>query len=524
MAGDVQMIKRLPALFLLAAGVCLFAQATFDELYRPQYHFSPRINWTNDPCGLVYAFGHYHLFFQHNPFANVWGHMSWGHAASLDLVHWNQLPVAIRDDAKAAIFTGSSVFDRNNTSGLCASREHGCIVSIYTGYTPKSAAGREKQTQNLAVSQDGLTWTKYASNPVLDLGRADTRDPKVFWYEPGKKWVMVIVQADDKKVRLFTSQDLKHWQPLSEFGPQGATGGVWECPDLYTLPIENQPGKMRWILKIGINPGHIAGGSGEQYFIGQFDGKTFTPDEPNGKIRWFDYGRDCYCALTFNNQPDPLHPRVIGWMNNWQYAADVPTSPWRGQMTLPRDIALAEVNGSLQLLQRPIADLHSLRLQEFEYTGTAAAELNEKLSHWPHRSETYELEATIDAGSAPRVEWKLRSDGADATIVGFDRAARQLYVDRSQSGVVNFSGKFPSRTVAPLDLPAGTPLALHIFVDRSSVEVFAQNGAIAMTNLIYPKPGSDGLSLEIAGGSTAQLHVKLWALASIWKNPAVYGK
>ncbi len=289
------MLRRLGIVSAFALSV-LFAAGNYSERYRPQFHFSPLANWTNDPCGLVYAFGKYHLFFQHNPFANKWGHMSWGHAVSADLVHWKQLPVAIPDDGRMAIFTGSSVFDAKNTSGLCKASAAGCIVSIYTGFTPKA------QTQNLAFSNDGLTWRKYEHNPVLDLGRSDTRDPKVFWHAPTKRWVMVIVQADDKKVRLFSSADLKTWQPLSEFGPQGATGGVWECPDLYPLPVAGEAGKMRWILKIGLNPGHVAGGSGEQYFVGNFDWKTFEPDHPNGAIHWLDYVRDSYCALMFINE------------------------------------------------------------------------------------------------------------------------------------------------------------------------------------------------------------------------------
>jgi fructan beta-fructosidase len=450
--------KKLLVVFITGV-VCVLAEGRYGERYRPQFHFSPQVNWTNDPCGLVYAFGKYHLFFQHNPFANVWGHMSWGHAVSSDLVHWKQLPVAIREDEKAAIFTGSSIFDATNTSGLCQSSRRGCIVSIYTGFTPKTDTAPEKQTQNLAFSQDGLTWTKYARNPVLDLGRSDTRDPKVFWYAPAKYWVMVIVQANDKKVRLFSSSDLKEWRPLSDFGPQGATGGVWECPDLYTLPVQGQAGKMRWILKIGLNPGHISGGSGEQYFIGQFDGKTFTPDEANGAIHWLDYGRDCYCALTFNHEPNPQVPRMIGWMNNWQYAAGVPTSPWRGAMTLPRDLSLANVNGGLQLLQRPIEALRS----------------------------------------------------------GFDAAKGQLFVDRSKSAATQFSKAFPSRTVAPLTLGNG-PLKLHIFVDRSSVEVFAQDGAVAMTNLVFPKPGSTGLSLAASGGGVENIQFRMWALGSAWRH------
>ncbi len=504
-------------LALLSCGLCIVAAERYEERYRPQFHFSPQSNWTNDPCGLVYAFGKYHLFFQHNPFANVWGHMSWGHAVSPDLVHWNQLPIAIRDDEKAAIFTGSSVFDTKNTSALCGSSQSGCIVSIYTGFTAKTNTTPERQTQNLAFSQDGLKWTKYAANPVLDLGRRDTRDPKVFWYEPGKRWVMVIVQATDKKVRLFSSRNLKAWQPLSEFGPRGATGGVWECPDLYRVPVQGQAGNERWILKIGLNPGHIAGGSGEQYFIGQFDGKTFKPDDPNGPVRWLDYGRDCYCALTFNNEPAADTPRMIGWMNNWQYAANVPTSPWRGAMTLTRELILANVNNSVQLLQRPIGTLRSLRREEFEYHGDSDSELNHKLSEWPGRSQTFEMEASIRIGQAKQVVWKLLQAGNDETVIGFDAEKGQLFVDRSNSGTTKFSKAFPSKTVAPLKL-GSEPLKLHIFVDRSSVEVFAQDGVVAMTNLVFPQPGATGLSLTTSGGRMDGIRFNMWALNSAWKG------
>jgi fructan beta-fructosidase len=356
---------------LTLSGLLCLATEQYEERYRPQFHFSPQVNWTNDPCGLVYAFGTYHLFFQHNPFANIWGHMSWGHAISANLVHWTQLPEAIPEDEKAAIFTGSSVFDEKNTSGLCEASRRGCIVSIYTGFTPKSETTPERQTQNLAYSQDGATWRKYPSNPVLDLGRGDTRDPKVFWYEPDKKWVMVIVQANDKKVRLFSSPNLKQWTALSDFGPWGATGGAWECPDLYRLPVGDQTGKIRWVLKIGLGRGAIAGGSGEQYFVGHFDGKTFAPDEAKGVIHWLDHGPDCYCALTFNREPPAQGPRMIGWMNNWRYAGQAPTAPWRGAMTVPRELSLAEVNGSLRLLQRPVQELRSCVGRSFNIKAQA---------------------------------------------------------------------------------------------------------------------------------------------------------
>ena len=512
------MSKRTAKFFavLMTAICCLFAEERYNERYRPQFHFSPQMNWTNDPCGLVFAFGKYHLFFQYNPFANVWGHMSWGHAISSDLVHWTQLPVAIPEGKKVAIFTGSSVVDVHNTSGLCSKPLEGCIVSIYTGFTPKTATMPERQTENLAYSQDGYTWIKYPGNPVLDLHRSDTRDPKVFWYSRTKRWIMVIVQADDKKIRIFGSRDLKHWQPLSEFGPQGAIGGVWECPDLYSLPLEGQPGKTRWILKIGVNPGHIAGGSGEQYFVGQFDGTRFTNENPSSEIHWFDYGRDCYCALTFNDEPPGKPRHVIGWMNNWEYAGTAPTSPWRGAMTLPRSLSLAEADGSPTLQQQPIKELKSLRGSEFQYNGLSEADLNRRLAVWPHRSQTFELQAEIRTGTAKEIVWKLLEGNDDETLIGFDTVKGELFVDRSKCANAHFNSAFPSRTVAPLVLGSG-PLRLHVFVDRSSVEVFAQDGKIAMTNLVFPRPESTGISLNASGGRIEDVRLSMWKLHSVWE-------
>jgi len=482
---------------------CLFAAEQYNEPYRPQFHFSPLINWTNDPCGLVFAFGKYHLFFQYNPFANVWGHMSWGHAVSSDLVHWKQLPVAIPDDDKVAIFTGSSVVDAENTSGLC--QQAGCIVSIYTGFTPPTATAPERQMQNLAYSQDGLTWTKYSGNPVLDLHRSDTRDPKVFWYAPARRWIMLIVQANEKKVRFFSSPNLREWQHLSDFGPRGATGGVWECPNLIRLPVQGKPGTNRWVLTVGLNPGGVAGGSGEQYFVGDFDGTTFRSGQES--IHWVDYGRDCYCALTFNHEPKPEAPRMIGWMNNWQYAGDTPTAPWRGSMTLPRSLSLTE-DGTL--VQQPIEELRALRGEAFTYEGVSVSDLNRKLANWSHRGQTFEIEASLWLGEAKHLEWKL--DGDEASV-GFDATEGTLYVERKGS----FNRAFPSKTKAPLQL-GSKPLQLHIFVDRSSIEVFAQDGALALTNLVFPKSSSHGLALTSSGGPLKEIRVSMWALQSAWNG------
>jgi fructan beta-fructosidase len=488
----------------------------YQERYRPQVHFSPVDHWTNDPCGLVYADGLYHLFFQQNPLGNEWGHMSWGHAVSPDLVHWTQRSLAIPESKDVMIFTGSSVVDVVHSSGLCQASKT-CIVSIYTGHTFKTATTPQLQNQNLAYSEDGITWKKYAKNPVLDLHMANFRDPKVFWHAPTKQWIMVAVLPEERKARLFRSPNLKDWAAMSDFGPAGATAGEWECPDLYALPVDGDPQKTRWVMKIGINPGHVAGGSGEQYFIGQFDGKQFINDNPASQTLWLDYGRDSYCALTFNN--DPMRaPTMIGWMNNWQYAKETPTAPWRGSMTLPRSLELHTLAEGVRLTQQPLSALQQLRQSSFGYRGKNIAELNRKLQDWPHRSQTFELDSEIEAGSAQKIEWKLLEGDGEYTLVGYDRATAELYVDRTHSGATDFNPKFPSRTVAPLKLGAG-PLKLHILVDTHSVEVYAQQGQTVMSNLVFPKPTSSHLSLQAQGGYPGALQVNMWELKSAWRKP-----
>lgn len=468
----------------------------YQERYRPQFHFSPARNWTNDPNGLVYFSGEYHLFFQYNPLGDRWGHMSWGHATSRDLVHWRELPVALREEDGVMNFTGSTVVDQRNTSGFCTGGKP-CLVAVYTGHTPPSGSRAALQTQNLAFSNDrGRTWTKYDGNPVLDLHLSDFRDPKVFWSELGRHWVMAVSLPNDHKVRFFGSADLKHWEALSDFGPAGATGGQWECPELFELPIEGKPGHSRWVLKVGLNPGGLEGGSGEQYFIGRFDGARFANDNPAALTLWTDYGKDCYCALTFNNLPRTQSPVMIGWMNNWQYAGEVPTHPWRGQMTVPRRLALRQTADGLRLVQQPIQALEQLR--------------------WPYRpdSDAFELDSTIPLGTVQEVGWKLVAGGA-AVVIGFDRARQQLYVDRTSSGDISFHRDFPARTTAPLRID-GNELRLRILVDRSSIEVFAEDGQIAMTNLFFPPAGALNIQFFSLGGSAGPTDVKKWSLASIW--------
>jgi fructan beta-fructosidase len=470
---------------LAGAAISSWAQhavpAAYNQPYRPQYHFSPREHWTNDPNGLVYFEGEYHLFFQYNPFGDEWGHMSWGHAVSTDLLHWKQLPVALSEENGVMIFTGSTVVDERNSSGFCASGKP-CLVAIYTGHTPETQSKPALQTQNIAYSNDrGRTWTKYSGNPVLNLNMSDFRDPKVFWSNQKKHWVMVVSLPNRHKVRLYSSPDLKHWTALSEFGPAGATSGQWECPELFELPVEGKTGESRWVLKVGINPGARLGGSGEQYFIGRFNGTAFNNDNSAALTLWTDYGKDCYCALTFNGLPRDRKPVMIGWMDNWQYAAKLPTSPWRGQMTFPRELSLRETPEGIRLYQKPIEQIEQLD----DETDTAPP------------THSFLLAFSLNTNLHHTVGLKLLSDGRNYTSVGYDPINKVFFVDRTHSGESSFSPDFPARLEAPLTIGA-TTLKVEILVDRCSLEVFADDGRLVSTNLVFPPPRAN--MIENIGG------------------------
>jgi fructan beta-fructosidase len=506
--------------FVAAAGQDS-ASSTYDEPYRPQYHFSPRQNWTNDPNGLVYFEGEYHLFFQYNPFGDQWGHMSWGHAVSQDLLHWHELPVALPEQNGIMIFTGSTVVDRSNTSGFCRNRKP-CLVAVYTGHTPANGPHRALQTQNIAYSNDrGRTWTKYPGNPVLNLNLSDFRDPKVFWSEQTKRWVMLVSMPDDHKVRLYASANLKEWHQVSDFGPAGATSGQWECPELFQLPVNGKNDETRWVLKVGLNPGGLHGGSAEQYFIGRFNGTRFVNDNPPSLTLWTDYGKDCYCALTFNGLPEGRAPVMIGWMNNWQYAAALPTKPWRGQMTVPRRLSLRTTSDGIRMFQEPIDSLQRLREQPLALTDQSVDQVNRSLSSGQYgKGHTFELRSTLSLGTAQEAGWKLFADDGSSTIVGYNQRAQQLFVDRTHSGVMADRKDFSTRTRAPLSL-SGNILRLDILVDRCSVEVFADSGRIAMTNLVFPQNGAQGIEVFSNGGQSGPISVELSRLRSVYSRKGV---
>src|SRR5262245_36376070 len=430
-------MRLAPMPALLAAAFLDTGAHPLDHPHRPRFHFTPARNFMNDPNGLVHLDGEYHLFYQHNPFGDTWGHMSWGHAVSRDLVRWQHLPVALREEDGVMIFSGSAVQDRRNTSGLCGSDGEACLVAVYTGHTGT------RQTQNIAVSRDrGRTWTKYAGNPVLDIGSKDFRDPRVFWHPPTQRWIMIVSLAEERKIRFYASGDLKRWTHLSDFGPEGYTKGQWECPDLFELEVEGDPARKRWVLDVDVNPGAPLGGSADQYFVGSFDGTTFRNDSPKDLVLWVDHGKDFYASLSWSDLPPSDSRRVwIGWMSNWQYANQDPTAPWRGMLTVPRALRLRALPEGLRLIQEPVAELRSLRGPRF----SLAARQVEQTVPLELKGDALEIEAEFTSGSATSFGLAVRKGPNEGTRVGYDVGSASVFVDRRRSGATSFSPEFSGR-------------------------------------------------------------------------------
>ncbi len=497
----------------------------FDEPTRPQYHFTPPAHWMNDPNGMVYYQGEYHLFYQYYPggftgaggrFADPlkWGPMHWGHAVSRDLVRWEHLPVALypdtapgEEDIRGMIFSGSAVVDWNNTSGL----GQGEVLVAF--YTLADVAPGDGQRQAIAYSTDrGRTWTKYAGNPVLpNPGRQDFRDPKVFWHEPTGRWVMILAVHD--RVELYTSADLKSWTYASEFGDgHGARGLPWECPDLFPLPVNGDPEQTKWAMLVSVGQGAPYGGSGTQYFIGDFDGRQFTSDNPADRILWLDYGRDNYAGVTWSDHPDNARQRLfIGWMSNWDYANDVPTTHFRSAMTLPRVLTLKSFPEGVRLVTRPLPALATLRRQP-ELLKLRDLRLDGSLDLPP--GETLEIEAEFRLeGNAAEFGFRLRQGGGCETVVGYSPDAASLFVDRSRSGSFAFKND-RGRHAAPLEPDDGV-VGLHLFLDRTSVEVFGNGGRQVITGQIFPPPEAVGAEVYASQGAVTLRRLTVHQLGRI---------
>jgi fructan beta-fructosidase len=489
-------------------------EPSYDQPWRPQYHFTPPRNFMNDPNGTVFYKGEYHLFYQYNPEGNVWGHMSWGHAISSDMVHWQNLPVALHEvPGEYMVYSGSAVVDWNNTSGLCKNsnpHDRSCLIAIYT------AAYEDRQKQHIAFSNDhGRTWTNYSGNPVADLDAPDFRDPNVFWYEPQHKWVMVTVLADERTLVILDSANLKQWTKRSTFGPAGDKEGQWECPDLIELPVEGASEK-KWVLIINRNPGAPAGGTGVRYLIGKFDGAKFTSEVPDAPALWADWGKDFYATNTWNEIPPNAGRRVwIGWFSNWQYANTEPTALWRGAQSIPRTLTLRRYADGLRLVQRPIRELEGLRHERLCIENVTVAQVNQRIRAAGAKGEVYEFEAELKPGQAEEIGFRLRIGKDAETLVGFEVARREIFVDRTRSGDVSFSKDFLGRHAAKLENRAS--MKLHVFVDRSSVEVFANDGERVLSDRVYPPMGSDGIELYAKGTGAKVVSLTMWELDSAWK-------
>ena len=497
----------LAALALSAVGATLY-----HEPYRLQYHFSPAKTWTNDPNGLVWYKGEFHLFYQNNPFGNEWGHMSWGHAVSPDLLHWKELKVAIPEEHGIMIFSGSVVID-SNTSGLCKNpdpKDNSCLVAIYTGHTPAL------QTQNIAYSNDrGRTWTKYKGNPVIDLHMKNFRDPKVFWHPESKQWVMAVSLPDEHKIRLFHSSNLLTWAMLSDFGPAGATGGQWECPDLFALGADTKPPSRKWVLIVNVNPGGIQGGSATQYFVGNFDGKTFHNDNPADKTLWADWGKDFYAAVTYFNAPT-ADPRKFlqGWFGNWEYAREEPTSPQRGAMTVPRQILLRMEPDGARLIQEPIDEMQLLHGTEMSMRNRELESVNKDIQAEKFKGHEMDIQVAFDPGSAQEFGVLVHKGATQQTVIGATNDGR-VFVDRTKSGDVQFNSKFSGRWTAPLRKQQKL-VNMRILLDRSSLEVFFNDGETVMSDRVFPAAASDGVEFYSKGGTAKIATLRMWKLNSVW--------
>ena len=509
-------IRQVPANALCWDSIRL--SDTFDttnhDYYRPLYHHTPLYGWMNDPNGMVYKDGEYHLYFQYNPYGSKWGNMHWGHSVSTDLIHWQHLEPAIARDTLGHIFSGSTVVDKNNTAGY----GDNALIALYT------SAGNRGQIQSMAYSTDnGRTFTKYEKNPVLTPfdGLKDFRDPKVFWYEPEQKWIMIV--SADKEMRFYSSTNLKEWTYLSGFGKgYGVQPNQFECPDFVQMPVDGNPDNKKWVMLVNINPGCMFGGSATEYFVGDFDGTRFTCDTKPDITKWLDYGKDHYAAVCFSNTGN--RTISIPWMSNWQYANITPIKQYRGANGLPRELSLYTHNGQTYIAANVVKEARALRKDSIR-TDHFSVEGEHSISPLCTPNEgAYELVMDLTPEQARTAGFELLNDKGEKVKIYLDLAAGRLVMDRTESGItqldrigrydvhtketdnhrktlsVNYQNDFALGTWAPLSLCNGKTYHLDVFVDKCSIEIFVDGGRIAMTNLVFPTAPYDMLRFYSEGG------------------------
>ncbi|MEL6390736.1 MAG: glycoside hydrolase family 32 protein [Bacteroidota bacterium] len=486
-------------------------EADYSQQHRPRFHFSPSKNWMNDPNGLVYLDGEYHLFYQHFPDSTVWGPMHWGHAVSNDLVSWQHLPIALYPDSLGYIFSGSAVVDHNNTSGLGRDGKPP-LVALFTHHDPigERSGSKTFQTQSIAYSNDeGRTWTKYAANPVLqNPGKKDFRDPKVIWDESRAQWVMTLAVYD--RAEFYTSPNLIDWTYSGQFGIPG-DDRLWECPDLFPIQVQGSE-ETKWILITSIQKGAPNGGTATSYFIGTFDGNQFIGDVSDQ--RWLDYGTDDYAFVTWSNLPASLDRRIgIGWMSNWDYAQVVPTNPWRSAMTLPRELKLYKTPTRYEIRTTPAPNLSELILSSQKMQPTRIR--NEViLVDQPNRPLVHRIQLTLDRPEEGSVWVRLSNQSDEFLDVGFDQDKNEYYIDRTHAGAGDFYEGFASKHTGEIEIR--NLCEMDIWIDHSSVELFADEGRCVMTELFFPSTPFDNVTLMADRDSVFVISNVISELRSIW--------
>ena len=500
-------IVYLCFLLLLSSHVCS-QNKPYSEKHRPQFHFSPPAHWMNDPNGMVYYKGEYHLFYQYYPDSTVWGPMHWGHAISKDLIHWQNLPIALFPDSLGYIFSGSVVVDKNNSTGFQKGAESP-LVAIYTYH---NMAGEKSgktnfQTQGIAYSIDkGRTWKKYANNPVIkNPGLKDFRDPKVMWHDASKQWILTMAAGNE--IRFYRSLNLKNWELSGTFGKEeGSHGGVWECPDLFEIKT-GKGNETKWVLLVSIGSGAPNGGSGTQYFVGKFDGKTFINDNEKETKLWLDYGTDNYAGVTWSNAPD--NRRIfLGWMSNWQYAQTVPTKLWRSAMTLPRELSLQETAKGYQLFTKPVKETEALRMAGSNTNFVSGKEYNYSLAE-------LQLQYDLEKSGNDDFGIELLNTKNESLRIGFNNLKNQFYIDRTNFSDKSFSKEFSAVHIAPRSANS-KKMTLHLFIDHSSIELLADDGTVVMTEIFFPSEDFSKIRTFEKNGASHLQSGKLTELKSIW--------
>ena len=507
---------------------------TNTDFYRPSYHHTPSYGWMNDPNGMFYKDGIYHLCYQYNPYGSKWGNMHWGHAISRDLIHWKEVEPTIARDPMGHIFSGSAVIDKDGT----ANYGKDAIVALYT-----SASDKNGQIQCMAYSTDGgYTFHKYSGNPVLTPfdGLKDFRDPKVFWYAPLKKWYMIV--SADKEMRFYSSPDLKKWTYVSAFGRgYGAQPNQFECPDFFQLPVDGNPNKKKWVMIVNINPGCLFGGSATEYFIGDFDGKSFVCDSKPSVAKFLDYGKDHYATVTFSGVQD----RVLGiaWMSNWQYANVTPIRQYRGANTLPREFKLfTGKDGQTYMSSNVVPEVAGLRKTFKRLPDLVITQGKDSKNLSSSKENAFEMEMDVTPSDAAKTGFILYNEKGEKVDIYFDMKAGRLVMDRTESGrtkfgekaeahkiekefdlhehreikesfrklnSVNYKNDFALGTWAPLSLCDSKTYHLDVFVDKCSIEIFVNGGRIAMTNLVFPTQPYTSVKFYSDGNKATYRNIKV---------------